>query len=186
MNICALAAFAVCCGLVYVSAQQTQSAQQSRTQQKRGDKTKPGGAKQDNTDHGQIKWVTVNVRLPVTVTDKNNGFVVDLKETDFEIVEGKTTQTIVSLLPQSNLPHDVAMLIDTSNSVKPKLYVETGASGQVLGFVPNRLILVTDIDIFLRHRLLKLLVVFHDIVNTFLVEACLTTSLTIVSPWVDA
>jgi Ca-activated chloride channel homolog len=119
LNICALAAFAVCCGLVCVGAQQVE---------KRGDKTKPGGAKQDNTDPGQIKQITVNVRLPVTVIDKNHRFIVDLKETDFEIAEDKTPQTIVSFLPQSNLPLDLAVLMDTSNSVKPKLKFEKDAA----------------------------------------------------------
>jgi Ca-activated chloride channel homolog len=128
LNICALVAFAVCWGLVCVSAQQTQSAQQPRSQQKQGDKTKPGGAKQDNTDPGQIKQVTVNVRLPVTVTDKNRRFIVDLKEGDFEIAEDKTPQAIVSFLPQSNLPLDLAVLMDTSNSVKPKLKFEKDAA----------------------------------------------------------
>jgi Ca-activated chloride channel homolog len=128
LNICAFAAFVVCCGLVCVSAQQTQSAQQPGPQQKQGDKDKPGGAKQDNTDPGQIKQVTVNVRLPVTVTDKSNRFVVDLKKADFEIAEDKTPQTIVSFLPQSNVPLDLAVLMDTSNSVKPKLNFEKDAS----------------------------------------------------------
>jgi Ca-activated chloride channel homolog len=128
LNICALVASAIYCGLVCVSAQQTQSGQQPRPKQKQGDKTKPGGANQDNTDPGQIKEVTVNVRLPVTVTDKNNRFVVDLKETDFEIAEDKTPQAIISFQPQSNLPLDVAMLMDTSNSVKPKLKFEKDAA----------------------------------------------------------
>jgi TRAP-type C4-dicarboxylate transport system permease small subunit len=43
LDICALAAFAVCCGLVCVGAQQAQ---------KQGDKTKLGGARQDNADPG--------------------------------------------------------------------------------------------------------------------------------------
>jgi hypothetical protein len=119
LRIFALAAFAVCCGLICVGAQQAR---------KRGDKTKPGGVKQDNTDPGQIKQVTVNVRLPVTVTDKNHRFIVDLKETDFEIAEDKTPQAIVSFLPQSNLPLDLAALMDTSNSVKPKLKFEKDAA----------------------------------------------------------
>jgi Ca-activated chloride channel family protein len=127
-NIYALVAFAVCCGSVCAGAQQTQSAQQPGQQQKQGDKTKPGGAKQDNTDPGQIKQVTVNVRLPVTVTDKNSRFIVDLKEADFEIAEDKTPQTIVSFQPQSNLPLDLAVLMDTSNSVKPKLKFEKDAA----------------------------------------------------------
>src|SRR5215475_1869407 len=106
LRIFALAAFAVCCVLICLGAQQAR---------KRSDKTKPGGVKQDNTDPGQIKQVTVNVRLPVTVTDKNNRFVVDLKQNDFEIFEDKTPQTIVSFLTQSDLPLDVALLMDTSN-----------------------------------------------------------------------
>jgi Ca-activated chloride channel family protein len=119
LNICAIAALAACCGLVCVGAQQAQ---------KQGGKTEPGGAKQDNTDPGQIKQITVNVRLPVTVTDKNHRFIVDLKETDFEISEDKTPQAIVSFLPQSNLPLDLAVLMDTSNSVKPKLKFEKDAA----------------------------------------------------------
>ena len=119
LRIFALAAFAVCCGLICLGAQQAR---------KRGDKTKPGGVKQDNTDPGQIKEVTVNVRLPVTVIDKNNRFVVDLKQTDFEIAEDKAPQAIISFQPQSNLPLDLAVLMDTSNSVKPKLKFEKDAS----------------------------------------------------------
>jgi Ca-activated chloride channel homolog len=119
LNICAITTFAFCCGLVCAVAQQTQ---------KQGGKTESGGAKQDNTDPGRIKQVTVNVRLPVTVIDKNHRFIVDLKETDFEISEDKTPQAIVSFLPQSNLPLDLAVLMDTSNSVKPKLKFEKDAA----------------------------------------------------------
>jgi len=128
LNIYALVAFAVCCGLVCAGARQTQSAQQPRPQQKQRDKTKPGDEKRDNTDPGQIKTVTVNVRLPVTVTDKYNRLIVDLKETDFEIAEDKTPQAIVSFQPQSNLPLDLAVLMDTSTSVKPKLKFEKDAA----------------------------------------------------------
>jgi Ca-activated chloride channel family protein len=128
LNIYAPVAFAVCCGLICAGARQTQSVQQPRPLQKQRDKTKPRDEKQDNTDPGQIKTVTVNVRLPVTVTDKNNHFVVDLKETDFEIAEDKTPQAIISFQPQSNLPLDVAMLMDTSNSVKSKLKFEKDAA----------------------------------------------------------
>ena len=128
LNIYAPIAFAVCCGLVCVCAQQSRSAQQPSTRQTQGDKTKPGGAIRDNTDPGQIKTVTVNVRLPVTVIDKNNRFVVDLKETDFELAEDKAPQAIISFQPQSNLPLDVAVLMDTSNSVMSKLKFEKDAA----------------------------------------------------------
>src|SRR5262249_18229613 len=79
-------------------------------------------------DPGQIKSIITNVTLPVTVSDKNNAFVVDLKEADFQIFEDKTPQTIIQFKPLSNLPLDVAMLMDTSNSVKPKLKFERDAA----------------------------------------------------------
>ena len=126
-NIYALVAFAVCCGSVCAGAPTTQSAQQPG-QQQRGQPDKHGGAKKDDADPGQIKEVTVNVRLPVTVTDKNNRFVVDLKGTDLEIAEDKTPQAIISFQPQSDLPLDLAVLMDTSNSVKPKLKFEKDAA----------------------------------------------------------
>jgi len=128
LNGCALISIIVCGGLFAVSAQQPQNTQPQppKSQQKPGEK-KPGD-KQENTDPGQIKEITTNVALPVTITDKNNRFVVDLKATDFEIIEDKTPQSIISFQPLSNLPLDVAMLMDTSNSVKPKLKFEKDAA----------------------------------------------------------
>ncbi|MGE0130086.1 MAG: VWA domain-containing protein [Blastocatellales bacterium] len=127
--LCALVVFALYSSLVGVSAQQSQNArpQQPKSQQKPGEK-KPAGDKQENLDPGQIKEITINVRLPVTIMDKNNRFVVDLKESDFEIYEDKTPQNILSFVPESNLPLDVAVLMDTSNSVKPKLKFEKDAA----------------------------------------------------------
>lgn len=78
---------------------------------------------------GQISTLTVNVRLPITVTDNKSGrFVVDLKQQDFEILEDDATQKIESFLSQTELPLDIAVLMDTSNSVKPKLKFEKDAA----------------------------------------------------------
>jgi Ca-activated chloride channel family protein len=130
LNVFALITLAMCGSLIVVSAQQTQSGQpqQPKTSQQQGDKTRPPGDKQDPLNPGQIREVTVNVRLPITVTDKNNRFVVNLEQSDFEIYEEKIPQTIVSFVAQSNLPLDVAVLMDTSNSVKPKLKFEKDAA----------------------------------------------------------
>ncbi len=126
LNVCALIAFAVGCGLVGASARQSQNPQQPKPQPKQDDKTRPAGEKQESVKTEQI--VTINVRLPITITDKNNRFVVDLEQNDFEIFEDKAPQSIVSFVPQSNLPLDVAVLMDTSNSVKPKLKFEKDAA----------------------------------------------------------
>jgi Ca-activated chloride channel family protein len=119
LNGCLLVVFASLFGLAAVDAQQP------KPQQKQGDKNKPADDKQDPIND---KIRTINVSLPVTVSDKNNSFVVNLNEADFQIIEDKIPQTILSFTPLSNLPIDVAMLMDTSNSVKPKLKFERDAA----------------------------------------------------------
>jgi Ca-activated chloride channel family protein len=126
-----LALAIVCSGLWFrvpgVGAQQPQPP--VKPQQKPGEKPKPAGEQQDKTDPGQIQSITINVRLPVTVNDSKTGrFIVDLKQSDFEIYEDKIPQKIESFQPQSDLPLDVAVLMDTSNSVKPKLKFEKDAA----------------------------------------------------------
>jgi Ca-activated chloride channel family protein len=122
LNGCPLIIFALFFGLVAVDAQQP------KPQPKQGDKNKPADDKQDPTNPGQIKDIITNVSLPVTVTDKNNRFMTELKEADFQVIEDKVPQAIISFNPLSNLPIDVAMLMDTSNSVKPKLKFERDAA----------------------------------------------------------
>ncbi len=112
-------------------AAQSQEPQPAKPQQpaQGADKAKPAGEKQDPQDDLLGKSTIVNVRLPVTVTEgKSNRFVTDLKQSDFEISEDKVAQEIVSFLPLSDLPLDVAILMDTSNSVKPKLKFEKDAA----------------------------------------------------------
>lgn len=125
LSACLLIAAAVASGRITVRAQ-TPSPQPPKTQSKQDDKTKPTGESQDQA----IIERTVNVRLPITITEGGKGtrFVVDLKQEDFEVYEDKVLQNIISFVAQSDLPLDVAVLIDTSNSVKPKLKFEKDAA----------------------------------------------------------
>jgi len=84
--------------------------------------------KQDPQDPGQIVTETTNVRLAVSVVDKTARYVITLKESDFEIYEDGVMQKIESFKTESDLPLDVAVLMDTSNSVKPKLKFEKDAA----------------------------------------------------------
>ncbi len=120
LNRCPLIIFALL--LVFAAA----NAQQPRSQSKQADKNKTSNGAQDAQD--TERFIITNVTLPVTVSDKNNRFVVDLKENDFQVIEDKVPQAIISFKPQSNLPIDVAMLMDTSNSVRPKLKFEKDAA----------------------------------------------------------
>jgi Ca-activated chloride channel family protein len=141
LSVCVSIALALFGGLIAASAQQKvmfsaqstaaqSTAPQTKPQTKPGEKPKPAGEQQNDQDQGKVgTFRTINVRLPVTITEgKSNRFVVDLKQSDFEILEDKTKQEIVSFQPLSDLPLDVAILMDTSNSVKPKLKFEKDAA----------------------------------------------------------
>lgn len=118
-----------CVGVFSANAQQEsqQKNQPPAGQQKPGDKEKPAG--QQDAEPAKLQEFTVNVRLAVTVTDNKTGrYVVDLKQSDFEVYEDKAPQEILNLTAQTDLPLDVAVLMDTSNSVKPKLKFEKDAA----------------------------------------------------------
>ncbi len=90
----------------------------------------PKAGTPENQDPAVLKPIpTYNVRLPIAVIDKGNRFVTDLKKEDFEVYEDKVKQTeIESFVAETNLPLDIALLMDTSNSVKPKLKFQRDAA----------------------------------------------------------
>src|SRR5215471_9291358 len=110
-------AFVAICG---VHAQQPQ-----KPTAKSPEKGKPGVESQEPQT---IVSETINVRLPLAVVDKSGHFITNLKQSDFEIFEDKVQQKIESFVQESNLPLDVAILMDTSNSVRPKLKFEQDAA----------------------------------------------------------
>ncbi len=131
LSLCLMFVAVSLCGLVAVNAQQEPP--QKKTQQKSENKTPPPQKGEPNTPEGQEpktdKIITYNVRLPITVLEKEtNRFVTDLKQEDFEIYEDKVKQTVISFRPESDQPLDVAVLMDTSNSVSPKLKFEKDAA----------------------------------------------------------
>lgn len=60
------------------------------------------------------------VNLLFTVTDKKGRFMTDLKKDDFEITENKKKQKILEFTAESNLPLRLAILVDTSNSIRTR------------------------------------------------------------------
>src|SRR5262249_7199433 len=67
------------------------------------------------------------VRLPVAVREKNK-FVSGLSKNNFEVYEDGKRQQIETFIAPSKLPLDIAVLMDTSNSVKLKLPFEKDAA----------------------------------------------------------
>ena len=60
------------------------------------------------------------VNMLFTVTDKKGKFITDLGKDDFQVIENKKAQGIQEFTAESDLPLRIAILIDTSNSIRDR------------------------------------------------------------------
>ena len=99
------------------------------------------GKEEQDQDKGQIVSVdTTDVVLHLTVTDGNGRFAGKLKADDFEVLEDRVPQHIVSL-STNELPFAAAILLDTSGSMESKMSLARAAC---TGFVEG----IRDGDVF--------------------------------------
>src|SRR5216684_8097147 len=63
-----------------------------------------------------------------TVSDKKGRFVTDLGKPDFEVFENKKPQNILEFAAESDLPLRLAILIDTSNSIRERFRFQQEAA----------------------------------------------------------
>jgi VWFA-related protein len=70
-----------------------------------------------------------------TVTDKKGRFITDLKQDDFEVIEAKKKQVIQQFTAESDLPLRLALLIDTSNSIRDRFKFEQQAAIEFINSV---------------------------------------------------
>ncbi|MRR52637.1 MAG: VWA domain-containing protein [Rhodocyclaceae bacterium] len=82
-----------------------------------------------------ITLEVTRVNLLFTVSDKKGRFVTDLKSTDFDILEGRKQQKILDFLAESDMPLRIALLIDTSNSIKTRFKFQLEAASEFLADV---------------------------------------------------
>jgi VWFA-related protein len=68
------------------------------------------------------------VDMLFTVTDKKGRFITDLGKDDFQVVENKKPQIIQEFSAESDLPLRIAILIDTSNSIRDRFKFEQQAA----------------------------------------------------------
>ena len=71
-------------------------------------------------DLSRITVDVTRVNLLYTVTDKKGRFVSNLTRDDFEIIENKKQQKILEFTAETDLPLRLAILIDTSNSIRER------------------------------------------------------------------
>jgi Ca-activated chloride channel family protein len=68
------------------------------------------------------------VNVLFNVTDKKGRFVTDLTVNDFEVIENKKPQFIQQFTAETDLPLRLALLIDTSNSIREQFHFEQQAA----------------------------------------------------------
>lgn len=70
-----------------------------------------------------------------TVTDKRGRFVTDLNKNDFQVFESKKPQTILEFTSETDLPLRLAILIDTSNSIRDRFRFQQEAATNFINSV---------------------------------------------------
>src|SRR3954468_11755506 len=79
-------------------------------------------------DQNQITLEVNRVNMLFTVSDKKGRFVTDLTKTDFETIESKKPQAIIEFTAEADLPLRLAILIDTSNSIRDRFKFQQEAA----------------------------------------------------------
>ncbi|HEX4227957.1 MAG TPA: VWA domain-containing protein [Bryobacteraceae bacterium] len=86
-------------------------------------------------DSGRIVANVTRVNMLFTVTDKKGRFVTDLTRNDFEVFENKKPQTIMEFTSETDLPLRLAILIDTSNSIRERFKFQQEAATNFINSV---------------------------------------------------
>ncbi|MBL0156074.1 MAG: VWA domain-containing protein [Bryobacterales bacterium] len=90
-------------------------------------------ARQQPPDDAEpIRFDVNRVNLLFTVSDRRGRFIKNLQKGDFEVMEGKRRQTIIEFAAETNLPLRIALLVDTSNSIRDRFRFELEAAAQFL------------------------------------------------------
>jgi Ca-activated chloride channel family protein len=82
----------------------------------------------ESDDPTRIILDVTRVNILFTVTDRKGRFVTDLTKADFDIVENKKPQIIQQFTAESDLPLRLAVLVDTSNSIREQFRFEQQAA----------------------------------------------------------
>lgn len=86
-------------------------------------------------DESRISVAVTRVQLLFTVTDKKGRFVTDLNKNDLQVFESKKLQAITDFAAESDLPLRLAILIDTSNSIRERFRFQQQAATDFLNAV---------------------------------------------------
>ena len=94
-----------------------------------------GAPPKPESEDPRISVEVTRVQLLFTVTDKKGRFVTDLNQSDLQILESKKLQAITDFNAESDLPLRLAILIDTSNSIRERFRFQQQAASDFVNAV---------------------------------------------------
>jgi Ca-activated chloride channel family protein len=83
---------------------------------------------EDQEEKTRITLDVTRVQLLFTVSDKRGRFITNLAKEDFEVFEAKKPQPIVEFTAETDLPLRLAILVDTSNSIRDRFKFQQEAA----------------------------------------------------------
>src|SRR5213596_505441 len=118
-----VAGFVLCVAMSsFVAALRGQQQQKGQQQQR------PVEAPAKSADDQTISVNVDLVNILFTVADKKGKFVTNLRKDDFRVFEDEKAQAITNFSSETDLPPTIALLVDTSGSIRDKLKFEQEAA----------------------------------------------------------
>jgi Ca-activated chloride channel homolog len=85
-----------------------------------------------------IRSEVTRVNMLFAVTDKKGRFITNLTQDDFQVFENKKPQKILEFTAESDLPLRLAILIDTSNSIRDRFKFQQEAATNFINSVVRK------------------------------------------------
>jgi len=105
--------------------------------------TPPAGAGQttappsnsDSDDSFKVRKTVNEVSLVFTVTDRPGRYIKDLQKSDFKVIDDQKPADVSSFRSETDLPLQVGLLVDASNSVRDRFKFEQDAAIEFLNAI---------------------------------------------------
>jgi len=89
----------------------------------------------DTEDAFRVQKIVNEVRVVFTVTDRHGRYIKDLKENDFRVIDDQRPAELRSFHSETDLPLQVGLLVDASNSVRDRFKFEQEAAIEFLNSI---------------------------------------------------
>jgi len=112
---------------------QTNAPSDGKTQTQAQPGTPPKSGSEESVE--TIRHVVNEVRVVFTVTDRHGRYIKDMKRDDFRVIDDQRPAELRSFRSETDLPLQVGLLVDASNSVRDRFKFEQEAAIEFLNAI---------------------------------------------------